>query len=240
MLQLSAPDPSPRLDDFDFHLPPEHIAQHPARPRNSARLLVLGDSLRDQTMRDLPDLLGPDDVLVVNDTRVIPARLDAYRGNARIAITLDRPLPDGTWHALARNARRLRDGDLLRFEGSTELTALVQSRDPDGGVTLAFNLADVAFQMALRSAGALALPPYIRRPAGPVADESGDYQTIFATHDGAVAAPTAGLHFTPALVAALAARGVQCVQRHAACRRGHVPARPHGGRDNPSDARRTR
>ncbi len=171
MLQLNSPDASLRLSEFDFHLPPERIAQHPARPRDSARLLVLGEPLRDRTIRDLPDLLSPHDVLVVNDTRVIPARLDAYRGNARIGITLDRPLPDGTWHALARNARRLRGGDVLRFEGSTELTALVQNRDPDGGVTLAFNLADTAFRSALRSAGALALPPYIRRPAGPVADE---------------------------------------------------------------------
>lgn len=212
MLQLNAPGASLRLSDFDFHLPAERIAQHPARPRDSARLLVLGESLRDRTIRDLSDLLSPHDVLVVNDTRVIPARLDAYRGNARIAITLDRPLADGTWHALARNARRLHGGDILHFDGNAELTAVVQRRDPDGGVILAFNLADVAFQMALRSAGALALPPYISRPAGPATDDSADYQTMFATHDGAVAAPTAGLHFTPALIAALADRGVQCVR----------------------------
>ena len=97
-----------RLSDFDFHLPPERIAQHPARPRDAARLLVVGELAADRTVRDLPDLLRPGDLLVVNDTRVIPAQLTAWRGDARIGITLDQPRPDGTWHALARNARRLR------------------------------------------------------------------------------------------------------------------------------------
>ena len=197
------------VSDFDFSLPPERIAQHPARPREAARLLhVTAGGLADRSVRDLPDLLRPGDMLVANDTRVIPAQLSARRGQARIGITLDRPLPDGTWHALARNARRLRPGDALAFDGADDLTAELRSRDPDGGVSLAFNLAGEAFAAALHRAGALALPPYIARPAGPTAEDAADYQTVFATQDGAVAAPTAGLHFTPALLAALAARGV--------------------------------
>ena len=202
----------PRLSDFDFELPAERIAQHPARPRDAARLLhVTQDGLSDRIVRDLPGLLRPGDILVANDTRVIPAQLTARRGEARIGITLDQPRPDGTWHALARNARRLRPGDTLRFEGSDTLTAMVAARDPDGGVALAFNLADAAFAEALRQAGALALPPYIERPAGPDAADQQDYQTVFARHEGAVAAPTAGLHFTPALLTALEARGIRRV-----------------------------
>ncbi len=197
------------LADYDFHLPAERIAQHPARPRDAARLLcVAADGLVDRIVRDLPDLLRPGDLLVANDTRVIPAQLTARRGEARIGITLDQPRADGTWHALARNARRLRVGDVLTFEGSDTLTAVVQARDPDGGVALAFNRADVALGRALRQAGALALPPYIDRPSGPLPEDAQDYQTVFARHDGAVAAPTAGLHFTPALLDALAARGI--------------------------------
>jgi S-adenosylmethionine:tRNA ribosyltransferase-isomerase len=197
-----------RLSDFDFDLPPERIAQHPARPRDAARLLhVARDGLADRIVRDLPSLLRPGDVLVVNDTRVIPAQFTARRGDARIGITLDQPRSDGTWHALARNARRLRDGDELTFEGSDTLRARVLARDPDGGVTLAFNRHDDAF----RSAGALALPPYIERPKGPRPEDTGDYQTMFARNEGAVAAPTAGLHFTPALLDALDQRGIRRV-----------------------------
>ncbi len=193
------------VDDFDFLLPPERIAQTPARPRDAARLLHVTAGLADRTVRDLPDLLRAGDILVVNDTRVIPAQLAARRGEARIGITLDRPLPDGTWHALARNARRLHDGDTLRFDAA--LSAEVVARDADGGVVLRFDCAGEAFAEALRRAGALALPPYIERPAGPTADDAADYQTMFARADGAVAAPTAGLHFTPALLDALPVRG---------------------------------
>ena len=193
--------------EFDFALPPDRIAQHPARPRDAARLLhIAADGLHDRGVRDLPDLLRPGDILVANDTRVIPAQLAAKRGAARVGITLDRPLPDGTWHALARNARRLHVGDTLTFDAN--LTAEVRARDADGGVALAFNLEGAAFSAALHRAGALALPPYIDRPAGPTAQDEADYQTMFAAREGAVAAPTAGLHFTPALLEALAARGV--------------------------------
>jgi S-adenosylmethionine:tRNA ribosyltransferase-isomerase len=199
-----------RLADFDFDLPPDRIAQHPARPRDASRLLhVARDGMSDRMVRDLPMLLGPGDVLVVNDTRVIPAQLLARRGEARIGITLDQPRADGTWHALVRNARRLHAGDELRFDGSDELRATVVQREADGGVVLAFNRHDAAFAAALRAAGALALPPYIARPAGPLPEDATDYQTIFARNDGAVAAPTAGLHFTPALLEALERRGVR-------------------------------
>ncbi|HTW70588.1 MAG TPA: tRNA preQ1(34) S-adenosylmethionine ribosyltransferase-isomerase QueA [Acetobacteraceae bacterium] len=203
---------------FDFDLPPDRIAQHPARPRDSARLLhVTADTLADRVVRDLPDVLRPGDVLVANDTRVIPAQLTARRergggtAGARIGITLDRPRPDGAWHALARNARRLRPGDMLMFEGGGNFSATVRERDSDGGVALAFNRTGHAFAEALRAAGALALPPYIARPLGPLPEDAADYQTVFAAHEGAVAAPTAGLHFTPALLAALDARGVRRV-----------------------------
>lgn len=197
-----------RLSEFDFHLPPERIAHAPARPRDAARLLAVGDVLRDLHVRDLPGLLRPGDVLVANDTRVIPAQLSARRGDARVGLTLDQPRPDGTWHALARNARRLRPGDRLVFEGADELAAELVRRDPDGGVSLRFNLDGPAFADALRRAGALALPPYIERPGGPTAQDAADYQTVFARADGAVAAPTAGLHFTPGLLAALEAAGI--------------------------------
>ncbi len=173
-----------------------------------ARLLRVGDAPEDRVVRELPLLLRPGDLLVANDTRVIPAQLAARRGAARVGITLDRPLADGTWHALARNARRLRAGDELVFDGHATLRATVRDRDADGVVALRFNMDGADFAAALREAGALALPPYIDRPAGPVADDAADYQTVFARREGAVAAPTAGLHFTPDLLAALAARGI--------------------------------
>ena len=186
--------------DFDFALPPDRIAQHPARPRDAARLLVVGNTLQDRHIRDLPTLLHPGDLLVVNDTRVIPAQLTARRGSARVGITLDQPQPDGTWHALARNARRLRPGDRLAFDGP--LTADILGRDGDS-VTLRFN-----DEAALKHTGTLALPPYIERPGGATADDEVDYQTLFAEREGAVAAPTAGLHFTPSLLASLDAAGI--------------------------------
>jgi S-adenosylmethionine:tRNA ribosyltransferase-isomerase len=200
------------ISEFDFDLPPDRIAQHPARPRDAARLLeVAPDALHDRAIRDLPNLLRAGDVLVANDTRVIPAQLSAHRGEARIGITLDRPLPDGTWHVLARNARRLRPGDTLTFDGAEALTAEVLARDVDGGAALRFDCQGEPFAEALSVGGELALPPYIERPDGPLPDDAEDYQTIFATHPGAVAAPTAGLHFTPALLEALDRRGVRRV-----------------------------
>jgi S-adenosylmethionine:tRNA ribosyltransferase-isomerase len=200
--------PGGRIDEFDFHLPAGCIAQHPAQPRDAARLLHVSESSSNHVVSDFPALLQPGDVLVANDTRVIPAQLEGRRGAAHIGITLDRPAADGTWHGLARNARRLHAGDLLTFAGG--LSAHVESV-AGGDVRLRFNCDGPEFDAALQTAGAIALPPYIARPDGPSARDRADYQTIFARHDGAVAAPTAGLHFTPALLDALAARGVGLV-----------------------------
>ena len=193
------------LSDFDYHLPPESIAVAPARPRDSARLLHVGAMLTDHTVRDLPSLLRPGDLLVVNDTKVIPAQLSAMRGAAKIGITLDRRLDDGSWRVLLRNAKRVRAGDVLVIdpEFSAEVLEVL-----DGGAALLRFVAD-DFYAALARSGALALPPYIARPEGITAQDASDYQTMFAAHEGAVAAPTAGLHFTPELLAALAARGVE-------------------------------
>jgi S-adenosylmethionine:tRNA ribosyltransferase-isomerase len=200
------------LADFDYHLPPDRIAQEPARPRDSARMLhILPDGLADRLVRDLPSLLRPGDVLVANDTRVFPAQLLALRGAARIGLTLDRPRADGAWKALARNGRRLRVGDTLAIEGGGALTARVVDKDADGSIGLAFNLDGEELMAAFGRAGALALPPYIHRPDGPLASDATDYQTVFADRQGAVAAPTAGLHFTPALLEALEATGVRRV-----------------------------
>ncbi len=193
--------------DFDFALPPSRIAQHPAEPRDSARLLhVARDGLHDRIVRDLPDLLRPGDLLVANDTRVIPAQLTARRGAATIGLTLDRPDQHGNWLALARNARRLRPGDEL--DCGAWLIATVVAGPDEGTVTLRFNMSGDDFARALHQAGALALPPYIDRPEGPTETDTSSYQTIFAAHPGAVAAPTAGLHFTPDLLARLAERGI--------------------------------
>ncbi len=190
-----------RLSDFSFDLPPERIAQHPANPRCKARLLeVTPDSLADHTIRDLPSLLAPGDILIANDTKVIPAAITAHRGKARVSLTLDHPMPDGSWLVLARNARRLHPGDILTITPS--LSATVLARMEDGSVTLRFSAPDPTI------AARLALPPYIARPAGPLPEDEQDYQTIFAAHPGAVAAPTAGLHFTAPLLAALRARGI--------------------------------
>ena len=192
------------LAEFDFDLPADRIAQSPARPRDSARLLHVSGGLTDHVVADLPRLLQPGDVLVANDTRVIPAQFAARRGAARIGLTLDQPRPDGTWHAIARNARRLRPGDPLTFEKDPDLTAEIITVEEGGGVTLRFD-------GPVERAGELALPPYIARREGPTHQDATDYQTIFAARDGAVAAPTAGLHFTPALLAAIEAAGIRRV-----------------------------
>jgi S-adenosylmethionine:tRNA ribosyltransferase-isomerase len=194
------------LNEFGFHLPEERIAKAPARPRDSAKLLHVSETLNDHTIRDLPSLLRPGDMLVVNDTRVIPAQLTATRGAARIGITLDKPNADQTWNVLLKNAKRVRPGDGLDISG--DFNATVAAVHDGGTATLTFNLDGEDFLAALQRNGALALPPYIARPGGVTAADAQDYQTMFAAHDGAVAAPTAGLHFTPDLLAALQARGI--------------------------------
>jgi S-adenosylmethionine:tRNA ribosyltransferase-isomerase len=200
-----------RTELFDFDLPPALIAQRPAVPRDAARLLVVGAEHRqDRRTRDLPDLLAPGDLMVFNDTRVIPARLEGQRGSARVEITLHQSAgrADGNacWRGFARPARRLRPGDRISF--GSELAALVVARGGGGEVTLAFDCAEAELLERLEAHGRMPLPPYIRRPAGDDPQDRRDYQTLFARHPGAVAAPTAALHFTPALMQALAARGV--------------------------------
>lgn len=201
---------SDRTEDFDFHLPESLIAQEPARPRESARLLDVPEhgAFHDRHVSDLPSLLRQGDLLVANDTAVIRAQLHALRGEARIGITLDRILPDTSWHVLVRNARRLRVGDTLTFTGSPH-TADVLAREEGGGAILRFSAQGTAFDAFLKDVGALALPPYIHRPNGPTTQDDTDYATIFAEHKGAVAAPTAGLHFTPSLLQAVDATGAE-------------------------------
>jgi S-adenosylmethionine:tRNA ribosyltransferase-isomerase len=196
------------LSEFDYELPSDRIGVEPARPRDSARLLHVGETLADYVVRDLPSLLRPGDLLVVNDTKVIPAQLSAMRGAARIGITLDRRLDDGSWRVLLRNAKRVRAGDVLVID--PEFSAEVLQVLEGGAAHLRFAADD--FYGALARSGALALPPYIARPEGVTEQDRADYQTMFAAHEGAVAAPTAGLHFTPELLAALQARGVEIVR----------------------------
>ncbi|MGH7117037.1 MAG: tRNA preQ1(34) S-adenosylmethionine ribosyltransferase-isomerase QueA [Stellaceae bacterium] len=197
------------LDEFDFDLPRGLIADHPREPREAARLLHIPteSELADRRIADLPALLRPGDLLVCNDTRVIPARLVGVRGAATIEVTLYRDLGGGAWRALAKGARRLRLGDRLVF--AADFTAAVTQKHPEGDLTLSFDLGADAFRAALARHGTMPLPPYIRRPRGGDPRDRADYQTIFARAEGAVAAPTAGLHFTPELVEALARRGVE-------------------------------
>ncbi|MCG7362725.1 tRNA preQ1(34) S-adenosylmethionine ribosyltransferase-isomerase QueA [Roseomonas sp. ACRSG] len=214
MTQTDAPAlPALRAEDFDFALPEALIAQEPARPRDSARLLVVGaEGTRDLGVADLPSLLAPGDLMVVNDTRVIPARLHARRGEARVEIMLNRAEAGGTWHALVRGAKKLRPGDVLAIEGAPELAPRVLERQDGGAVLLDFGPDQALLAAALEKAGEVPLPPYIARPDGPRPEDRDDYTHLFARQPGAVAAPTASLHFTPALMEALAARGVGQVE----------------------------
>jgi S-adenosylmethionine:tRNA ribosyltransferase-isomerase len=197
-----------RLDDFDFELPRRLIADHPCEPREAARLLVIPASgeLQDRRIADLPCLLRPGDLLVFNDTKVIPARLVGRRGAATVEVTLYRDLGSGAWRAFAKGARRLRGGDQIVF--AEDFAAEVAAKHPEGDLTLRFDLEGEALREALARYGAMPLPPYIKRPRGGDPRDRADYQTIFARAEGAVAAPTAGLHFTPALLEALAERGI--------------------------------
>jgi S-adenosylmethionine:tRNA ribosyltransferase-isomerase len=198
-----------QLADFDFALPRELIADRPMAPREAARLLVVPapGGLLDRHIADLPALLRPGDLLVCNDTKVIPARLTGRRGQATIEVTLAHDAGGGAWRAYARGARRLRPGDRIDF--AEDFSAEVAAKTEDGEVVLRFDREGAAFSAALARHGAMPLPPYIKRPRGGEARDNSDYQTMFARAEGAVAAPTAGLHFTPALLAALAARGIE-------------------------------
>jgi len=196
-----------RVDLFDFDLPPENIALRPVRPRDAARMLVVGPTATpdDRHVRDLPLLLRRGDVLVFNDTRVIPAQLEGTRGEARIGATLHKRIDLRRWQAFVRNAKRLRVGDRIEFPAGVEATA--EERHADGSWTLAF-AGDEPVEVLLERAGQMPLPPYIAGKRPTDAADQQDYQTMFAAEKGAVAAPTAALHFTPGLMAGLAEAGV--------------------------------
>ncbi|WP_277978581.1 tRNA preQ1(34) S-adenosylmethionine ribosyltransferase-isomerase QueA [Sphingomonas phyllosphaerae] len=195
------------VDLFDFDLPPERIALRPASPRDAARLLVVrGDGLDDRSVADLPEVLRAGDLLVFNDTRVIPAQLEGMRGNARIGATLHKREGSRRWRAFVRNAKRLRDGDAIDFGAGVHASA--SDRGEDGSWALDF-AGDEPVELLLERAGRMPLPPYIAGKRAADARDADDYQTMFAAEPGAVAAPTAALHFTPGLLERLAAAGVE-------------------------------
>ena len=197
-----------RVDAFDFELPPHAIAARPANPRDSARLLeVEGDDKIDRAIGDIPLLLRPGDAIVFNDTRVVPARLIGRRDTVNVETLLHREIAPGRWLAFAKPGKRLKTGHSIVFGG--ELTAEVAGKTDDGLVELCFNRNGPALSAALAAVGHVPLPPYIRRPDD--AQDRADYQTVYARHDGAVAAPTAGLHFTPSLLEAISGQGVRSV-----------------------------
>jgi S-adenosylmethionine:tRNA ribosyltransferase-isomerase len=198
-----------KLSDFDFHLPEALIATRPARPRSSARLLLAeGDRISDRKVSDLPDILRPGDRLVLNNTKVLPARLFGTRTRgeavAKVEVTLLEPRPEG-WRALAKPLRKVQPGEVIRF--SDRLSATVTEKT-ETDLLLTFDLTGESFDAALAEAGVMPLPPYIAAKRAADDQDRTDYQTIFARHAGAVAAPTASLHFDEALLHALAAKGV--------------------------------
>lgn len=214
-----------RVDLFDFELPEDLIALRPARPRDSARLLhVRADgAFEDRIVREAPELFRPGDVLVFNDTRVIPARLAGVRvrddTSVAVEATLLKRLSPSTWTALAKPGKRLREGDRIRFGEMDDracllgaLDATIAAKAEEGQITLAFDLAGPDLDAAIAAAGAMPLPPYIAGKRAPDEQDFQDYQTFYAQEAGAVAAPTAGLHFTPDLFERVLARGVACMR----------------------------
>ena len=200
-----------KVDDFDFDLPESLIALRPAQPRDTARLLHIPaqGQFGDRIMRDLPELLRAGDALVVNVTKVIPARLTGLRARdggagAKIEVTLTERLGPVDWTCFLKPAKRVKDGDIIQFG---DVKALVSARD-GGAAKLSFDIAPDSMEITLAALGTMPLPPYIAGKRAPDAQDNDDYQTLFAREDGAVAAPTAGLHFTPELVATLKEKGV--------------------------------
>ncbi|MFN9779158.1 MAG: tRNA preQ1(34) S-adenosylmethionine ribosyltransferase-isomerase QueA [Alphaproteobacteria bacterium] len=208
-----------RVDEFDFHLPEDLIALRPAEPRDSARLLVIREnslSVEEATLRDLPAFLSPGDVGIFNDTRVIPAQLAGTRparglsAEARIDVTLHKRLAPARWAAFARPGRKLEPGDTLHFPGG--FSARVEAKGAGGEIEFLFDVAGADLDAAIARHGIMPLPPYIAGRRAVDERDTSDYQTVYARNDGSVAAPTAGLHFTPGLLAALDARGI--ARRH--------------------------
>jgi len=197
-----------KTDTFDFNLPKELIAQEPASPRDSARLLHISNDLADLVVRDLTSLIKPGDVLVVNDTKVIPARLRGKRGEVSIEITLHKRNLDETWCAFARPARRLHEGETIKF--SANFSATVIKKREAGEIVVSFSGQELFSGLAEN--GFMPLPPYIARKDGNKETDQQNYQTIYATNLGAVAAPTAGLHFTEALLREIRNSGVDVAE----------------------------
>jgi len=196
-----------RVDQFDFDLPQERIALRPVKPRDAARMLVVDGSAPfcDDHVHDLPQLLRAGDVLVFNDTRVIPAQLEGTRGEARIGATLHKRIDLRRWQAFVRNSKRLKAGDRIAFPAG--VSAISEERHEDGSWTLLFE-GDEPVEVLLERAGSMPLPPYIAGKRDTDEADASDYQTMFAERDGAVAAPTAALHFTPELMQALEDAGI--------------------------------
>ena len=200
-----------RVEDFDFDLPEDRVALRPASPRDASKMLVVDDSLADSTVRDLPDLLAPGDLLVFNDTKVIPAQLAGVRhreGNkAQIEATLHMRTAADSWRAFVRGAKKLQTGDVVSFCNG-HIEAVVLEKLPSGEVGFRFDFSGPALDQALVEYGNLPLPPYIAGKREQDARDRMDYQTVYAREQGAVAAPTAGLHFTPELMDRLLAKGI--------------------------------
>ncbi|WP_439600430.1 tRNA preQ1(34) S-adenosylmethionine ribosyltransferase-isomerase QueA [Devosia sp.] len=203
-----------KVDDFDFDLPAESIALHPAEPRDSARMLVVrpGEALVDGHVRDLLTILRAGDVLVVNDTRVLPAELTGtrIRGELRanVSFNLHKRVDTNTWRAFARPAKKLHLLDRLELGDNGSIAATVTGKGETGEITLAFDLGGAELDEAIKAHGAMPLPPYIEAKRHTEERDKTDYQTVYASRDGAVAAPTAGLHFTESLLQQLADLGV--------------------------------
>jgi S-adenosylmethionine:tRNA ribosyltransferase-isomerase len=204
-----------RVSDFDFELPADRIALRPAIPRDSARLMTVasGGVIEDRRVSDLPTLLRAGDILVFNDTRVIPARLSGERDRNGLKVsvqaTLLKRLSPSRWTALMKPGKRLRVGDAIAFSSPMErMAATVETKGEDGQITLAFDLSGPALDDAIARVGVMPLPPYIAALRPEDEQDRRDYQTVYAREDGSVAAPTAGLHFTPELLDALAAKGI--------------------------------
>ncbi len=202
---------------FDFHLPESLIASSPAEPRDASRMLVVApDGLKDSLTADFAAHLKPGDIVIFNDTRVIPARLIGTRGEAAIEILLHKQQSPGIWQCFAKPAKKLKPGDTVRF--AENFSATVSEKNADGQVILAFD--PHGFREKLLTHGQMPLPPYIEKKRKANASDATCYQTVYARHDGSVAAPTAGLHFTPSLLAAIDAAGAQ---------RAHITLHVGGG-----------
>lgn len=214
---------------FDFSLPESLIADHPASPRDAARMLVVGEKSKDSVIRDLPSFLKPGDVMVFNDTCVIPARLYGRRNAAGVEILLHKQTAKGWWQCFAKPGKKLKPGDRIEF--AEDFYAIVKDKLPDGQAVLAFNAGEPALRRQLERHGHMPLPPYIEKQRHADENDRKWYQTVYAKHEGSVAAPTAGLHFTPGLLKAVDAAGVK---------RAHITLHVGGGTFLPVKAEDTK